>query len=60
VRRSERRQAAEERGVTELYELVKWHYRDRPRQLARYKKAYSTLCVMFFRALERRFDGKRK
>jgi len=55
---SERDRTAMERGATELWELVKWHYRKRPRQLLRLHRAYASLCSVLYRALERRFKGK--
>jgi hypothetical protein len=58
---SERQRLALERGASDLWELVKWHYRNRPAQLKRLHQAYARLCCLLYRALERRFDsGKRE
>jgi hypothetical protein len=58
---SERQRLAIDRGATQLWELIKWHYRDRPRQLKRLHRAYAGLCGLLYRALERRFhSGERK
>jgi hypothetical protein len=58
---SERERTALKRGADELMQLVEWHYRLRPAQLARLRKIYARVCVQLYRALERRFrSGRRK
>jgi hypothetical protein len=50
---------ATERGAKDLIELVRFHYKDRPRELARLNRAYEKTCVLLYRALDRSFRKKR-
>lgn len=59
MRWDERERIATERGADQLMELVSWHYRGEPAKLSRLRKLYTQLCVLLYRALERRF-GRRK
>lgn len=54
---SERKRIALERGCDELMALIEWHYKHRQPQLKRFRAAYASLCIAFYRALERRFHA---
>jgi hypothetical protein len=54
----EREHVATKRGADELMDLCRWHYKKRPRELKQLYRAYASVCIRLFKALERRFKGK--
>jgi hypothetical protein len=55
---SEREEKAVKRGADELMNLCEWHFRKRPRVLARLRQAYRLLCLRLYCSLERSYRAK--
>jgi hypothetical protein len=51
---------AVERGANDLIELVRFHYKTKPRELARLNRIYTRACVRLYRALDRSFQKARE
>lgn len=53
---SDKEREAMQRDAGELWELVRWHYRHRPRLLRKIHKLYAAVCCLLLRALELRTE----